>query len=177
MKLTAQFKLRCEAISTDLRAKLGKQAFDPLPAALLVAHLGVVALPPQSLTHLDETHKAYLSASTEWSAGIFMVKPKWVIIYNPCHAPTRHEANLMHEFGHILLAHPMIGIDPHTGFPLRNPQHEAEATYLGSCLQIPRRGLAWAVQQGYSTPQIAAHFGASEAMVRYRCHMARLKPS
>lgn len=45
---------------------------------------------------------------------------------------------------------------------------EAEAAYLGGCLQIPREGLLWALRRHMSTAEIARHFGASELMVRYR---------
>lgn len=65
----------------------------------------------------------------------------------------------------------MIGFDPKTGLPQRRDIDEDEATYLGGCLQIPRRGLLWAVQQKMVLPRIATHFGASEEMVCFRSNM------
>lgn len=81
----------------------------------------------------------------------------------------------MHELAHVLLEHPMVGFSPETGLPLRNQQHEDEATYLGGCLQIPRLGLKWAVAHGYASKQIAEHFGASESMVRFRSNVTRIQ--
>jgi hypothetical protein len=81
----------------------------------------------------------------------------------------------MHEFSHVLLKHPMAGFSPTTGLPLRDQRHEDDATYLGGCLQIPRLGLKWAVQRGYTCTQIAQHFGASEAMVRFRSNVTEIQ--
>lgn len=90
---------------------------------------------------------------------------------SPSAHPARYQSNLMHELTHILLNHPMVGFDPQTGLPMREPHYEDEAIYLGSCLQIPRLGLQWASQKGYTRQEIAEYFGASEEMVRFRCNM------
>ncbi|MBC6432384.1 ImmA/IrrE family metallo-endopeptidase [Nostoc sp. HG1] len=96
--------------------------------------------------------------------------PLW-IVYNPCHAPARYQSNLMHEIADILLDHKPVGFDSVTGLPKRKQNNEDEATYLGGCLQIPKRGLLWATQRKMLLPQIAAHFGASEAMVKFRSNV------
>lgn len=80
----------------------------------------------------------------------------------------------MHEAGHVLLNHPMHGFSPETGLPLRDHLHEEEATYLGSCLQIPRLGLLWFAKRGATCKQVATHFGASEAMVRFRSNLTAI---
>ncbi|MBD0385780.1 MAG: ImmA/IrrE family metallo-endopeptidase [Nostoc sp. C3-bin3] len=49
--------------------------------------------------------------------------------------------------------------------------NEDEATYLGGCLQIPKRGLLWARQRNMLLPQIAAHYAAREAMVKFRSNV------
>jgi Zn-dependent peptidase ImmA (M78 family) len=77
----------------------------------------------------------------------------------------------MHEFGHVLLKHKIVRFDPNTGLPLRQQTNEDEATYLGGCLQIPRRGILWAVQRKMKQAEIAAHFNASEEMVRFRSNV------
>ena len=81
----------------------------------------------------------------------------------------------MHEVAHILLKHRMVGLDPQTGLFKRRQQDENEAVYLGGCLQIPRRGLLWAVQRKLTISQIAVHFGASEAMVRLRSNVTGIR--
>jgi Zn-dependent peptidase ImmA (M78 family) len=70
-----------------------------------------------------------------------------------------------------LLNHQPVGFDSVTGQPKRQQNNEDEATYLGGCLQIPKRGLLWATQRKMLLPQIAAHFGASEAMVLFRSNV------
>jgi Zn-dependent peptidase ImmA (M78 family) len=81
----------------------------------------------------------------------------------------------MHELAHVLLNHPMVDFDSETGLPLRDVRCEAEASYLGGCLQIPRLGLQWAAHQGYTMAQVAAHFGVSESMVNFRSNMTGIK--
>jgi hypothetical protein len=160
-------------IATEQRSALELRAFDRLPALRLAAHLGAQVSTPDELPELEPDHLSLLLASREWSAAIIRTHPLW-IVYHPRHAARRREADIMHELSHVLLAHRMIGFDPETGFPLRRQADEDEATYLGGCLQIPRRGLLWALQMGMTRRQIAAHFGASEAMVDFRSSVTGL---
>jgi hypothetical protein len=166
-RLSNEFRQDSEGIATELRAQLGLRAFDPLPVGRVASHLKATLITPQDLPSLTDDQVAHLLASTSWSAAVIRHRPLW-IVYHPQHTPARHQSDLMHEFAHVLLSHPMVGIDPHTGLPQRRPQDEDEATYLGGCLQIPRRGLLWAVQRHMSLSAISTHFGASEEMVRFR---------
>lgn len=78
----------------------------------------------------------------------------------------------MHELAHIICEHQpdrqleLNGI----GLPLRDhdPEHEAEAEWLGACLQIPREGLLWALRKGMKPSEIAEHYKASLKMTNYR---------
>ncbi|MFN6515278.1 MAG: ImmA/IrrE family metallo-endopeptidase [Nostoc sp. CreGUA01] len=168
--LSPEFRQRCEAIATEQRSLLGVRAFERLPANTLAAKLGATLLTPDRVPNLEPDQVALLLARNEWSAGIIRYNPLW-IVYNPRHAPTRHESNLMHEIAHVLLNHKPVGFDPVTGLPKRKQNNEDEATFLGGCLQIPKRGLLWATQQKMLLPQIASHFGASEAMVQFRSNV------
>lgn len=172
--LSPGFKRWCEAIATDQRSSLDLRACDHLSAYQLATHLGATILTPEQLPSLDQQHLEVLLASDTWSAAVICQHPLQ-IVHNPRHADVRRESNLMHELGHVLLKHPMIGFDPKTGLPLRRPQDEKEATYLGGCLQIPHQGLMWAVQREMTLPQIAKHFGASEEMVLFRSNAAGIR--
>lgn len=172
--LSPEFRRRCEAIATEQRSLLDLRAFECLPACQLATHLGATILTPEQLPSLDQQHLEVLLASDTWSAAVICQYPLQVV-YNPCHADVRRESNLMHELGHVLLKHAMIGFDSKTGLPLRRPQDEKEATYLGGCLQIPHRGLLWAVQREMTLPQIAKHFDASEEMVLFRSNAAGIR--
>ena len=172
--LSPGFKRRCEAIATEQRSLLDLRAFDRLSAYQLATHLGAIILTPEQLPSLDQQHLEVLLASDTWSAAVICQHPLQVV-HNPRHADTRRESNLMHELGHVLLEHSMIGFDSKTRFPVRRPQDEKEATYLGGCLQIPHRGLLWAVQREMTLPQIAQHFGASEEMVLFRSNATGIR--
>ena len=172
--LSPRFKRWCEAIATEQRSLLNLQAFDRLTAYQLATHLGAIILTPEQLPSLDQQHLEVLLASNTWSAAVICQHPLQ-IVHNPRHADVRRESNLMHELGHVLLEHSMIGFDPKTGLPLRRPQDEKEATYLGGCLQIPHRGLLWTVQREMTSSQIAKHFGASEEMVLLRSNAVGLR--
>ncbi|MEH1840361.1 MAG: ImmA/IrrE family metallo-endopeptidase [Nostoc sp.] len=64
--------------------------------------------------------------------------------------------------------------DSVTGLPKRKQNNEDEATYLCRCLQIPKSGLLWVTQRKILLLQIAAHFGASEAMVKFRTNVTEV---
>ncbi|MCC7206030.1 MAG: ImmA/IrrE family metallo-endopeptidase [Anaerolineae bacterium] len=178
MKLESAFKRRCEAIAVDWRYRLGRWPFDPLPAEALLNALQGRAATPDELLHIlpgvSQDAIRCLAEQADWSAGIIRRTPL-LIVYHPAHAPTRRQADLMHELAHVLLDHPMIGFHPETRLPVRNAVHEDEATYLGSCLQIPRLGLRWAADHGYSVVDTARRFGSSEAVVRFRSNMTGIR--
>ncbi|MEH2399099.1 ImmA/IrrE family metallo-endopeptidase [Nostoc sp.] len=168
--LSPEFRQRCEAIATEQRSLLRVRSFEPLAADILAAKLGATLFTPDQLPNLEAEQVAVLLASDGWSGAIISDRPLW-IVYNPRHAPARYESNLMHEIAHVLLDHKSVGFDSVTGLPKRKQNNEDEATYLGGCLQIPKHGLLWATQRKMLLPQIAAHFGASEAMVKFRSNV------
>lgn len=172
--LPSEFRQKCEGMATNLRAQLGLRAFDVLPAERLVQHFKVKLINPHDLPSLTHQQIAALIESNAWSAAIIRQDPLW-ITYHPLHSPARREADLMHEFAHVLLNHPLVGIDATTGLPAREQQHEDEATYLGGCLQIPKRALQWAVQRQMTSDEIASHFGASKQMVTMRSNMTGVR--
>jgi hypothetical protein len=174
VKLAASFKRRCEAIAVDQRYRLGLRPFDPLPAEKILVAIGGEAKSPDQIPNMPPDSVAHLLKSDDWSAGIIRRDPL-LIVYHPAHSPARYQSNLMHEFAHIMLNHPMIGFDPITGLPLRDVSCEDEAVYLGGCLQIPRLALQWALQKSYNIVQVATYFSASESMVVFRCNMTNIK--
>ncbi|WP_375469092.1 ImmA/IrrE family metallo-endopeptidase [uncultured Nostoc sp.] len=171
--LSPEFRQSCEAITTEQRSLLRVRSFEPLPANTLAAKLGAILFTPDQFPNLEPEQVTLLLASDGWSGAIISDRPLW-IVYNPRHAPARYESNLMHEIAHVLLDHKPVGFDSVTGLPKRKQNNEDEATYLGRCLQIPKRGLLWATQRKMLLPQIAAHFGASEAMVQFRSNVTNV---
>ena len=171
MALTLQFKHSCEALSIAWRQKIGnKHAFDPLPAAELLTALEVLTVTPDHFQQVPEVQRGHLNTVQDWSAMIVALDPI-TVLYNPTQSPARYESTMMHECAHILLEHPMVQ------YKLwgQNSRYEDEAVYCGGCLQIPRRGLQWAVQKHMSAEEIGRHFGSSVAMVNYRANMTGMR--
>ncbi len=172
-RLPWAFRQRCEALATDARYALGLQAFQPLPARQLAAHYQVQLLTPFDLAAEASAAVAQVLSQPGWSAALISRQPP-IILHHPLHSAARQEANLMHELAHLLLAHSLRSFDPATWPAVPDPIHEREADYLGSCLQIPRRGLEWARQRGFTRQQVAEHFGASQEMVQWRCNATKI---
>ena len=168
--LTTEKRQRLEAIASRQRSILRFKAYEALPATVFAKCFEAKIYTVKTFPNADSESIELLSNSDDWSAGIISKNPL-CIIHNSRHVPVRQQSNLMHEFGHIILKHKMVGIDSKTGLFQRRQQDEDEATYMGGCLQIPLRGLLWAKQKQMNLSQVALHFNASEEMVRFRSNV------
>lgn len=180
--LTRNLKDQYENEGLRWRKELKLYTYEPLPACLLSKHLRVQVLSPMQIPGMDEQSlQCLLAADASWSAlaiPLPLEEVKHLIIYNPMHAATRHESDVMHELAHILLGHRPIRFRQLAGGLFMReyrPADEKAAEYLGSCLQITARGLDWAIQHGMTQREAAEHFGASLQMVRFRCNMTGRK--
>src|SRR6266568_9074963 len=156
----------CENEGVRWRRELKLYAYDPLPTQRLAQHLRIPIISPVEIPEIDEqTLQCLLAEDAGWSAVTLPVsEDRHLIIYNPTHAATRHESDVMHELAHLLLHHKPIRFRHLSGaIPVRDYRitDEEAAKYLGGCLQIPARGLDWAFQRGMTLLEIAEHFGAS----------------
>jgi Zn-dependent peptidase ImmA (M78 family) len=108
-------------------------------------------------------------------SGFVRSRNPLIIYYNPYHAPTRFESTIMHELAHVILEHPpeKVSIVHNELIREADKQKEAEADFLGSCLQIPRRGIIWARQRNMDKSAIATHFGASRQLVQWRLNSVK----
>ncbi len=167
------FKTKAEKLACEFRAKLGLAAHAPLKAKTLLAHLEVLVLEPAGIPGLrpEVVHEMQNGSSAHWSAvTIYDPQGRPFIIHNPDHAPTRQESDLMHESAHIICKHPPGKIEKigELNFRSYDAEYEAQAEWLGGCLQINRSGLLWAIGRRMTPQQMSEHFCASEAIVRYR---------
>lgn len=171
------FKSWAEKKSIEFRRILGLQPLSAMPALRLAAHLGVIVIAPSAIPGIPaEVVKCLLGECRGlWSAVTIVASDKVLIVYNASHAGTRQESDLMHELAHLICEHKPARIEPPGKFPwaLRtfDPVQEEEAEWLGGCLQIPRDAILFLVRRGYNNEAIAAQFGASEDMVRFRRNM------
>lgn len=174
--LANSFRKQCEAIAAEKRIELDLRIFDPLPATQLARKYDIDIRPPDQIKMEQDIIKYFLENHDWWGVLLPVLPP--LIVYDPKQSPARYESTIMHELAHIFLNHPTeriyIASDGtfERGF---NSVVEAEAAYLGSCLQIPRRGLLWAVQMGMDSQGIARHFGASLEMVLWRQNAVNTK--
>lgn len=169
MKLQRGFKTDAERLSLKVRYELNLKAYNCLNGEHLAAHLGITVLSvsqvPGMTLELEET-----VCSEDFSAVAIVSSKPPIIIHNHQHALTRRESNLMHEIAHCMLKHrPKPNEEQHAVLlHSYDREQEAEAVWLGGCLQIPREGLLWAINKGLDNEEIASQFEASLSMVKYR---------
>ncbi len=173
ISLPRSFRRQCEHIATRERYALGLTAFDELPAHLLAEAYQATVLTPDQLPNVDSATIDLVVKQPGWSAMLICTAPL-TILHNSTHSPARQQANIMHEFAHYFLGHPLAWFNAATQQVCSSPLHEKQASYLGSCLQIPQRGLAWASQRGWHEQQVATYFGASLEVVRWRSNMTQI---
>ena len=168
------FKAEAERLAEQCRERCGVEADRPLlPARTLALALGVRLIEPREITGIPDMVLETLRAdSSSWSAITVPAPSGPVVIVNPFHAPARQESDLMHELAHIICGHEPGGIvligTSHLPLRVYDQVQEEEAAWLGGCLQLPRFALLRSIAGGMSSAEIAAHFGASEALVTWR---------
>jgi len=168
-ELSWRFRERSEGISSYWRQQLGLEIHAPMPARKLARLLGTELRQPDEMEVSSLVAENLLKATDWWGVILHFDPP--LILYHPNQSPARFESTIMHELAHLLLEHPpgklYIATDSSWERDF-DEQIEAEAAYLGSCLQIPRRGLQWAIQNQMDSETIAEYYGASIEMVRWR---------
>lgn len=167
------FKAEAERISENFRKELGISKFDQLDAFRLAKYLDIPVISVDELDGLPEEHLSILRQPSEFSA-IWMPNEDGdkIIIHNNHHSPKRQQSNIMHELSHIICNHEIPEETARLCFLLNlhyyNTEQEQEAKYLGSCLQITRAGLQWALKRNYSEEKISDYYNASIEMVKFR---------
>lgn len=168
------FKTEAERIAVEARHLVGVPERSPLQACALAKRLGVVVIGPLDIPDLPENVAAQMLVqhADRWSACTFKAGDVHFIVHNTTHEPPRQESDLMHELAHIWCKHKPGRIEPPGRLPWASRTFDAvqeeEAAWLGGCLQIPREALLWFIRRRFDNVAIAAHFNASEEMVRFR---------
>lgn len=169
--LSYDFRNRSEKIAVEERRRLGVSAYDPLSGDALAAAHGVKIVSVDELFAHDSALQEAFRQRPFWGCLMQLPDVAPLIVLHPDQSPARRESTLMHEIAHFLLKHSGSSLAALIAGNARNKAQEAEAAYLGGCLQLPRTALKWAFQAGLSVPRVAARFGASESMVTFRCRM------
>ncbi len=177
------FKANAERTALEFRKKLEIEAHDPLCGFKLAEHLSIPVYSPEEFfspgTDMNDLVGTKLK-DNGWSALTMVTGTnKKIIIHNHLHAPTRQQSNLMHELAHVICDHKHPETHRNIALPFfmrdYDKQHEEEAIYLGSALQITREGLIWALKKRMEIAEIAEHYNASTAMVTLRINSTGVK--
>lgn len=113
----------------------------------------------------------------KWSGGacgLPLPDGKKLIILNPTHSATRHQATLMEEICHVFLGHQPSRLavknynkkGEEIARDYREPDEEA-AYAVGAAALVPYSALRQFVREGKTVAQIAKHFGVSRPLVNF----------
>lgn len=178
MKLSHEFRRRCEKIAADQRRLLNRMPHNPLRGEELAGWYGVQLREPDTIPGDAREAASFVVAQANWDAVLLPSPPNHppIILLHPHVSPARRQSTIMHEMAHLLLHHNPLRWNEQTGdLEVRRKADEAEAVYLGGCLQIPEIGLRWAVQTGLTIARTASYFEASEQMAIYRANINRIQ--
>lgn len=179
-----QYELRAIALREFAGLRADKEMLDPFALAryakLLVVPFDAIRdlLPEEIVEHLLG------AGSDKWSggaSGLPLPNGQKLIILNPMHTPTRHQATLMEEISHVFLGHQPSKLavknynkDGQEIARDYRPAIEEEAYSVGAAALVPYSALRDFVRDGKTSRQIAKHFNVSRELVEYRMKISRL---
>lgn len=170
MTLRRGFKASAEREAARLRAELGIAAYGRLRVELLSDHLGVKIVSADRLVKRERLEELERLQSYAFSAATFDVGGKSYVVTNPLRTEGRRASDIAHELSHLILDHELTEIREVNGMPFRTcrPEQEEEATAFGGTLMLPRPLLLGAVRREWGPSEIAAEYGVTEEMARFR---------
>lgn len=174
MSLRRGFKAEAERIAAEMRSELSLNSTSRLDPHGLAAHLEIPVLKIKDCARLAENnaclrHLTHVDPDS-FSAITVFIGTRRYIIHNEAHAPTRQANDIVHEIAHCLLEHPPSPVTDHTGCRCWNKAVEDEANWLAGALLVPREGALALARSGMTIGDIAANFGVSEQLCRWRIH-------
>jgi hypothetical protein len=173
------FKTEAEAISLEKRGELKLEPVDPLDPFELAERLAIPVVSFDDcgdFAGLDRHARAVLSALSDRVCALTAcVGHARVIIYDDRNARTRQVSDIAHELSHTLLEHEPTPIDHPECYFERDVEIEEEANILAGALLVPREGALALARGGMSDEDLAAHYGVSIAMARWRSGMTGIR--
>ena len=164
-----------------------KKPDEPLNPFELARFAKLLVVPFEAIQDLlSEEMREHLlgEGSNKWSggaSGVPLPDGRKLIILNPTHTPTRHQATLMEEICHVFLGHKpsRLAVKNYNkqGQEIARDYNESdeEAAYsIGAAALVPYSALRDFVQKGKTSREIARHFGVSRELVEYRMKVSRL---
>jgi hypothetical protein len=101
-----------------------------------------------------------------FSTGTFEIEQRKIIVVSPLRTEGRQNS-------HIMLKHSLSEIRELNGMAFRTckPDEEEEATNFGGTLLLPRPSLLSAARRGVTVDDIAAQYGVTTVMARFRYNL------
>lgn len=169
-----QFELK----AAQIRLFAGLKPDEPLDAFRLAQAVNLRVVTLDEVKGLSEQAQTALrKPNRQWSGITLPPLPDGsrVVVLNPKQSRARQAATLMEEVCHVLLGHDHTNISAESESG-RNYQAEIEeeAYAVGAAALVPHTTLVAKLESGQSLKQIAAFFGVSQSLIRYRVKVLKL---
>jgi len=166
------FKSNAERIAAEIRSELDLSDDARLEPLELAEHLAIPVFGLKEVSGLvpKNSFLRYFAVTDpeSFSAVTIFKGYERVIVHNESHHPNRQASNLAHEVSHSLLEHAPAPVARADGQRYWDPEVEAEATWLGAALLVPRAGALSMAKADWTIGDIAANYGVSESLCRWR---------
>jgi Zn-dependent peptidase ImmA (M78 family) len=159
-------------LAADERTQLGLTPTDRLdPRALAQRHgISVVALSVLPGVTAEQRAVLMRPKGKDLSALLIGEEGQALLVVNDAHTPGRQANSICHEVAHLLLNHKPGPILDEAGQRIYPQRQEDEANWLAGALLVPAKGLR-KLHPNHTRPELEAHFGVSEELLRWRCNM------
>lgn len=170
MTLRRGFRAEAERSAAAIREEMGLEDEDPVGLSDVANHLGVLVVAADELVDRRRLEELENIQAYAFSACTFDIDKRKVIVVNTLHSSERQVSDIAHEMAHIVLKHELDEIREVAGLPFRTcrSDQEEEATTWGGTLLLPRPLLLKAARSGKGIEEIAAEFGVTPDMARFR---------
>jgi Zn-dependent peptidase ImmA (M78 family) len=166
------FKTNAERIASEVRNELDLNEDARLEPLELAEHLAIPVLNLGELSRVvprNSFAQYFVAADPDSFSAVTIFRGyKRLIVHNESHHPNRQASNLTHEVSHSLLEHEPTPVVSDDGQRYWNAEVEEEANWLGAALLVPREGALSMAKADCTVAEIAAHYGVSESLARWR---------
>lgn len=157
-----------------LRASVSAAPEDRIDPRAVAHNLGL------KIVDLKEIHGARLDDlvllsqlnATKWSGSVIpLPNGKFIVILNPQQTPERANVTIMEEVAHVHYGHEPSQLIPKSDGSvgrIYNKESEDEAYWTAAAALLPSIVIARAVWQNVSAETLAASYGASTDLVKFR---------
>jgi len=166
------FKKEAGELALEVRREMRLRLSDRLDPRALAAHLGIPVFELDELVMLGmkraSVEQLMKHGRSEFSAAMFEMGGRRLIVANPTHSAGRQASNIVHEISHVLLEHEPPDQLIVAGCRRWDEVMEGEADWLAGELLVPRDAALELARREADVRASAARYGVSEAMMQWR---------